>query len=158
MRGSEHKILPMHMHRLPGQTKYLNLRMQCVAYSSVNAKSQDCTPQLAICYATRSKVYLVCKAWRICVHYQHHGRAILCKVCGMCHTVCATQNVPYPCHVTFVRMKHCFTWGVWPYDHRLPGIQEIYAGEYFEYKSLCARIIHCSEWGGFFVNTYIIRI
>ena len=100
MRGSEHKILPMHMQRLPAQTKYLPLEVQCVAYSFVHA-SLPCAAMH--CYVTFSKVYHIYRVWGICVHQLYTSssmaepysvRYVVCAIQYMCHTVCA---IPMAC-------------------------------------------------------------
>ena len=88
---------------MPGQTKYLPLGAQSVAYSFVQSTLCKKTGLYFLkCSSTiYMAVHLMCKA---CVCAPTFHQQIQPDPLTLCF-------VPKPWHVTFGQMKHCFTWG-----------------------------------------------
>ena len=123
MSESEH-MLPMHLHLSRSDEAF---EPQNVAYAKLT-------------FAPRKHLHRVMLDSVSCAH----ALSYLCAPLPVLpsYTPYSACFVRYPWHVTFVQLKHCLTWGVWPYDHRLPGIQEIYGGEYSEHKTLHALTVN----------------
>ena len=123
MSESEH-MLPMHLHLSRSDEAF---EPQNVAYAKLT-------------FAPRKHLHRVMLDSVSCAHAWSYLCAPLPVLPS--YTPYSACFVRYPWHVTFVQLKHCLTWGVWPYDHRLPGIQEIYGGEYSEHKTLHALTVN----------------
>ena len=123
MSESEH-MLPMHLHLSRSDEAF---EPQNVAYAKLT-------------FAPRKhlhRVMLDCVSHALALSYLCAPLPVLSS-----YTPYSACFVRYPWHVTFVQLKHWLTWGVWPYDHQLPGIQEIYGGEYSEHKTLHALTVN----------------
>ena len=120
MSESEH-MLPMHLHLSRSDKAF---EPQNVAYAKLTFAPRKHLHawQCIVCTCLDISVFTITSSAQL--------YSILCMLCA----------IPLACDLRSVETLSYL--GVWPYDHRLPGIQEIYGGEYSEHKTLHALTVN----------------